>query len=128
MEISQRRWMPEIFAMFEELKSQNQYLVEKVERLEEIVDKRPLALNTSEVAKILGYSVEYVRKLDRDGKMPKRVLKDGQRARWNRLDIEKMAKSKKITGHTDINILVNTYYNPTATEVAQRLRNGLNGA
>ena len=96
MEISQRRWMPEIFAMFEELKSQNQYLVEKVERLEEIVDKKPLALNTSEVAKILGYSVEYVRKLDRDGKMPKRVSKDGQRARWNRLDIEKMAKSKKI--------------------------------
>lgn len=96
VEISQSRWMPEIFAMFEELKSQNQYLVEKVERLEEIVDKKPLALNTSEVAKILGYSVEYVRKLDRDGKMPKRVSKDGQRARWNRLDIEKMAKSKKI--------------------------------
>jgi len=33
MEIGSSRWMPEIFAMFEELKSQNQYLVEKVERL-----------------------------------------------------------------------------------------------
>lgn len=30
----------------------------------------------------------------------------------------------KITGHTDINILVNTYYNPTPTEVAARLRAG----
>jgi monomeric isocitrate dehydrogenase len=96
VEISQSRWMPEIFAMFEELKSQNQYLVEKVERLEEIVDKKPLTLNTAEAAKVLGYSLEYVRKLDRDGKMPKRVSKDGQRARWNRLDIEKMAKFKKI--------------------------------
>lgn len=28
----------------------------------------------------------------------------------------------KITGHTDVNILVNTYYNPTPTEVAMRLR------
>ncbi|TCM68434.1 hypothetical protein EC844_105138 [Acinetobacter calcoaceticus] len=28
----------------------------------------------------------------------------------------------KITRHTDVNILVNTYYNPTPTEVAMRLR------
>lgn len=42
--------------------------------------------------------------------------------------IQNPADLAKITGHTDINILVNTYYNPTATEVAQRLRNGLNGA
>ena len=82
--------------MFEELKSQNQYLVEKVERLEEIVDKKPLTLSVVEAAEILGYSARYVRKLDRDGKMPKRVSKDGQRSRWNRLDIEKMAKSNKI--------------------------------
>ncbi|MCJ0927877.1 putative DNA-binding transcriptional regulator AlpA [Acinetobacter lwoffii] len=95
MEVGSSRWMPEIFAMFEELKSQNQYLVEKVERLEEIVDKKPLTLNTAEAAKVLGYSAEYVRKLDRDGKMPKRVSKDGQRSRWNRSDIEKMAKSRK---------------------------------
>ena len=95
MEVGSSRWMPEIFAMFEELKSQNQYLVEKVERLEEIVDKKPLTLNTAEAAKVLGYSAEYVRKLDRDDKMPKRVSKDGQRSRWNRSDIEKMAKSKK---------------------------------
>ena len=95
MEIGSSRWMPEIFAMFEELKSQNQYLVEKVEHLEKIVDKKPLTLNTAEAAKVLGYSAEYVRKLDRDGKMPKRVSKDGQRSRWNRSDIEKMAKSKK---------------------------------
>ena len=95
MEVSSSRWMPEIFAMFEELKSQNQYLVEKVEHLEKIVDKKPLTLNTAEAAKVLGYSVEYVRKLDRDGKMPKRVSKDGQRSRWNRSDIEKMAKSRK---------------------------------
>lgn len=95
MEVGSSRWMPEIFAMFEELKSQNQYLVEKVEHLEKIVDKKPLTLNTAEAAKVLGYSAEYVRKLDRDGKMPKRVSKDGQRSRWNRSDIEKMAKSKK---------------------------------
>ena len=95
MEVGSSRWMPEIFAMFEELKSQNQYLVEKVERLEEIVDKKPLTLNTAEAAKVLGYSAKYVRKLDRDGKMPKRVSKDGQRSRWNRSDIEKMAKSRK---------------------------------
>jgi len=95
MEVGSSRWMPEIFAMFEELKSQNQYLVEKVERLEEIVDKKPLTLNTAEAAKVLGYSAEYVRKLDRDDKMPKRVSKDGQRSRWNRSDIEKMAKSRK---------------------------------
>lgn len=31
----------------------------------------------------------------------------------------------KITGHTDVNILVNTYYNPTPTEVALRLRGGI---
>lgn len=30
----------------------------------------------------------------------------------------------KITGHTDINILINTYYNPTPSEVAARLRAG----
>src|SRR5690606_25940015 len=95
MEVGSSRWMPEIFAMFEELKSQNQYLVEKVERLEKIVEKKPLTLNTAEAAKVLGYSAEYVRKLDRDGKMPKRVSKDGQRSRWNRSDIEKMAKSRK---------------------------------
>lgn len=95
MDVTSSRWMPEIFAMFEELKSQNQYLVEKVEHLEKIVDKKPLTLNTAEAAKVLGYSAEYVRKLDRDGKMPKRVSKDGQRSRWNRSDIEKMAKSKK---------------------------------
>lgn len=95
MEVGSSRWMPEIFAMFEELKSQNQYLVEKVEHLEKIVDKKPLTLNTAEAAKVLGYSAEYVRKLDRDGKMPKRVSKDGQRSRWNRSDIEKMAKSRK---------------------------------
>ena len=95
MEMGSSRWMPEIFAMFEELKSQNQYLVEKVEHLEKIVDKKPLTLNTAEAAKVLGYSAEYVRKLDRDGKMPKRVSKDGQRSRWNRSDIEKMAKSRK---------------------------------
>ena len=41
--------------------------------------------------------------------------------------IQNPADLAKITGHTDINILVNTYYNPTATEVAQRLRNGLRG-
>ncbi len=37
------------------------------------LDKKPLTLNTAEAAKVLGYSAEYVRKLDRDGKMPKRV-------------------------------------------------------
>lgn len=95
MEVGSSRWMPEIFAMFEELKSQNQYLVEKVERLEEIVDKKPLTLNTAEAAKVLGYSAEYVRKLDRDGKMPKRVSKDGQRSRWNRSDIEKWLNLRK---------------------------------
>ena len=38
--------------------------------------------------------------------------------------IQNPADLSKITGHTDINILVNTYYNPTPTEVAQRLRKG----
>ena len=33
--------------MFEELKSQNQYLVEKVERLEEIVDKKAFDIKYS---------------------------------------------------------------------------------
>lgn len=38
--------------------------------------------------------------------------------------IQNPADLAKITGHTDINILVNTYYNPTPTEVATRLRQG----
>ncbi|MBE9400468.1 site-specific integrase [Acinetobacter albensis] len=38
--------------------------------------------------------------------------------------IQNPADLSKITGHTDINILVNTYYNPTPTEVALRLRKG----
>lgn len=38
--------------------------------------------------------------------------------------IQNPADLAKITGHTDVNILVNTYYNPTPTEVAHRLRNG----
>lgn len=36
--------------------------------------------------------------------------------------IKNPADLAKITGHTDVNILVNTYYNPTPTEVAMRLR------
>lgn len=39
--------------------------------------------------------------------------------------IQNPADLAKITGHTDINILVNVYYNPTPTEVAQRLRAAL---
>ncbi|WP_265596775.1 site-specific integrase [Acinetobacter vivianii] len=38
--------------------------------------------------------------------------------------IQNPADLAKITGHTDINILVNTYHNPTPTEVATRLRQG----
>ena len=95
MDVSSSQWMPQIFEMFEELRSQNQYLVQKVENLEQMVDKKPLTLNVAEVAKILGYSAEYVRRLDREGKMPKKSSKDGQRSRWNRSDIEKMALTKK---------------------------------
>ncbi|MFA9203636.1 MAG: tyrosine-type recombinase/integrase [Flavobacteriales bacterium] len=38
--------------------------------------------------------------------------------------IKNPADLQKITGHTDVNILVNVYYNPTPTEVAMRLRGG----
>lgn len=38
--------------------------------------------------------------------------------------IQNPADLQKITGHTDVNILVNVYYNPTPTEVATRLRQG----
>lgn len=96
MDMSSSQWMPQIFEMFEELKSQNKDLMQKVESLEQKVDKKPLTLNVAEVAKVLGYSAEYIRRLDRDGKMPKKASKIGQRSRWNRNDIEKMALSKRI--------------------------------
>ena len=38
--------------------------------------------------------------------------------------IKNPADLAKITGHKDVNILVNTYYNPTAQELAGRLRGG----
>ena len=91
------KWLPQIFEMFEDLKQQNQDLLDKVEQLEEKLDKKSLTVNVAEAAQILGYSDEYLRKLDREGKMPKKVSKDKQRSRWNRKDIERMALSR-ITG------------------------------
>jgi integrase len=35
------------------------------------------------------------------------------------LDVKDLSK---VTGHKDINVLVNTYYNPTASELAEKMR------
>ncbi len=98
MDISESQWLPRIFEAFEELKAQNEDLLNKVDRLEKIVDKKPLTVNVKEAAKILGYSEEYLRKMDREGLMPKKVSKGSQHSKWNRSDIEKMAESKRKTG------------------------------
>lgn len=89
------KWLPQIFDMFQDLKRQNQDLLNKVEQLEERLEKKPLTVNVAEAAQLLGYSDEYLRKLDREGKMPKKVSKNNQRSKWNRKDIERMALSRK---------------------------------
>lgn len=102
-EYHESNWLPQIFDMFQDLKRQNQDLMDKVELLEEKLEKKPLTVNVAEAAKMLGYSAEYLRKLDRDGAMPKKVSKPDQRSKWNRKDIEKMALSRK-TGRNRTNI------------------------
>lgn len=53
-----------------------------------------LTVGTSEAASILGVSETTVRRLDAEGKMPRKV-NTGKHAKYNRTDVERLAKAKK---------------------------------
>lgn len=75
-----------------------QIIYDEVCQLRRLQEAPSLTVGTSEVAKMLGMSDRQVRTWAKDGKMPKAVNKTGERYRWNRVDIERMAIAKKAGG------------------------------